>query len=78
MVKLGDKIIGVFGAMHAEWSGEVINIKTYDTGPSTPEVKVKWENGSYSNMGADEIRNDYFIPIISGSGIGYYNMGADF
>ena len=45
-MRLGTKIIGNFGAMIPLWEGEVVTISTYDTDPSTPEVKVKWDNGS--------------------------------
>ena len=47
-VTLGTKIIGDFGGYEPLWEGEVITISTYDTGPTTPEVKVKWDDGSYS------------------------------
>ncbi len=45
MVELGTKIIGDFGAMIPLWEGKVVNIKTYDVGPSTPEITIKWDNG---------------------------------
>ena len=46
VMELGTKIIGDFGGYTELWNGEVITISTYDTGPTTPEVKVKWDNGS--------------------------------
>ena len=54
-VTLGTKIIGDFGGYTELWNGEVITISTYDTGPTTPEVKVKWDNGSTTWMLASEI-----------------------
>jgi len=72
MVELGTKIIGNFGAMHSLWFGEIATIKTFDVGPSTPEVKVKWENGSHSWMLMSEI--DSAIGKLSP--IGYYTEEA--
>ena len=54
-VTLGTKIIGDFGGYTELWNGEVITISTYDTGPTTPEVKVKWDNGSTTWMVESEI-----------------------
>ena len=54
-VTLGTKIIGDFGGYEPLWEGEVITISTYDTGPTTPEVKVKWDNGSTTWMVESEI-----------------------
>ena len=54
-VTLGTKIIGDFGGYTELWNGEVITISTYDTGPTTPEVKVKWDNGSTTWICASEI-----------------------
>ena len=47
-IELGTKIIGNYGAMIPLSFGEVISTQTYETGPSTAEVKVKWENGSHT------------------------------
>ena len=68
MVELGTKIIGNYGAMIPLSFGEVVTISTYDTGSSTPEVKVKWENGSHTWMLMSEI-NDAVGKL---SPIGYY------
>ena len=54
-VTLGTKIIGDFGGYTELWNGEVVTISTYDTGPTTPEVKVKWDNGSTTWMVESEI-----------------------
>ena len=54
-VTLGTKIIGDFGGYEPLWEGEVITISTYDTGPTTPEVKVKCDNGSTTWICASEI-----------------------
>ncbi len=49
VMELGTKIIGDFGGYTELWNGEVVTISTYDTGPTTPEVKeIKWDDGSYS------------------------------
>jgi len=45
-MELGTKIIGDFGGYEPLWEGEIVTISTYDTGPTEPEVKVKWDNGS--------------------------------
>ena len=63
-VTLGTKIIGDFGGYEPLWEGEVITISTYDTGPTTPEVKVKWDNGSHTWMLMSEID--------ANKGIGYF------
>ena len=63
-VTLGTKIIGSFGGYTELWNGEVITISTYDTGPTTPEVKVKWDNGSTTWMLTSEID--------ASGGIGYF------
>ena len=75
MVELGTKIIGNYGAMIPLSFGEVVTISTYDTGPSTPEVKVKWENGSHTWILLKEIRDDYFDPKLPG--IGYFAVDTD-
>ena len=68
-VALGTKIIGDFGAMIPLWEGKVVNIKTYDVGPSTPEITIKWDNGSKTHILATEIDS---APTVNGSPIGYY------
>ena len=68
MIELGTKIIGNYGAMVPLSFGEVVTISTYDTGPQTPEVKVKWENGSHAWMLMSEI-NDAVGKL---SPVGYY------
>jgi len=68
VMELGTKIVGNFGAMIPLWEGEVVTISTYDTGPSTPEVKVRWDNGSSTWLCESDIDN--------GSKIGYYTEGA--
>jgi len=72
MVELGTNIIGNFGAMIPLSFGEVVTISTYDTGPSTPEVKVKWDNGSHIWMLESEIN----AAIGKLSPIGYYTEEA--
>ena len=64
VMELGTKIIGDFGGYTELWNGEVITISTYDTGPTTPEVKVKWDNGSHTWMLMSEID--------ANKGIGYF------
>ena len=68
-IELGTKIIGNYGAMIPLSFGEVISTQTYETGPSTAEVKVKWENGSYTWVLATEINSG---PSVNGSPIGIY------
>ena len=75
MVTLGTKIIGNYCAMIPLWEGEVVTIETHhNIGPSDPEVKVRWDNGSTTWMVASEI--DAAIGKLSGIGIyteeGYY------
>ena len=70
MVELGTKIIGDFGGYTELWNGEVVTISTYDTGPSTPEVKIKWDNGSHTWMLADEID--------ANKGIGYFSEEGNY
>ena len=72
MVELGTKIIGNFGAMIPLSFGEVVTISTYDTGPSTPEVKVKWDNGSHTWMLLSEID----AGDTNRAGIGYFTEEA--
>ena len=73
-ITLGTKIIGNYGAMIPMWEGEVVAVETCDVGPSDPEVKVRWDNGSTTWMVASEI--DAAIGKLSGIGIyteeGYY------
>ena len=68
-IELGTKIVGNYGAMIPLRFGEVISTQTYETGPSTAEFKVKWENGSYTWVLATEINSG---PSVNGSPIGIY------
>ena len=68
-IELGTKIIGNYGAMIPLSFGEVTSTQTYETGPSTAEVKVKWENGSHTWVLATEINSG---PSVNGSPIGIY------
>ena len=68
MVELGAKIIGNFGAMIPLSFGEVVTIDSYYTGLSTPEVKVKWNDGSYTWM----LENEINAAVGKLSPIGYY------
>ena len=68
MVELGTKIIGNFGAMIPLSFGEVVTIDSYYTGLSTPEVKVKWDNGSITWIMESEINS----AVGKLSPIGYY------
>ena len=63
-MKIGTKIIGNYGAMIPLWYGEVVAVETFDVGPSDPEVKVRWDNGSTTWLVTDEID--------SKKGIGYF------
>ena len=54
-MNIGTKIIGNYGAMIPLWYGEVVAVETFDVGPSDPEVKVRWDNGSTTWMVASEI-----------------------
>jgi len=64
VIELGTKIIGDFGGYTELYNGEVVTISTYDTGPSTPEVKVNWDNGSHTWILLSEIN--------ANKGIGYF------
>ena len=72
MIEVGTKIIGNYGAMIPLAEGEVVTIKTFDVGPSDPEVKVKWENGATITMMKSEIN----AAIGKLSPIGYYTEEA--
>ncbi len=67
MLNLGDKIIGMFGAMIPEWYGEIIKLEVTNQGVM---VDVKWDNGSVSEITECSVRDDYYNPV--GSPIGYY------
>ena len=79
MVKLGTKVIGDFGGYTELWNGEVVTIETFDVGPTTPEVKVKWDNGSHTWMTVSEIIErlpDGSTNAAVGSPIGIYTEEA--
>ena len=73
MIEVGTKIIANYGAMIPLWEGKIVNIKTYDVGPSTPEITVKWGNGSKTHILATEIDS---APTVNGSTVGYYTEEA--
>ena len=64
MVTLGTKIIGDFGGYTELWNGEVVSVETFNVGPSIPEGKVMWDNGSTTWLVTDEID--------ANKGIGYF------
>ena len=68
MVELGTKIIGNFGAMIPLSFGEVVTIETFDTGPRDNDIKVVWDNGSYTWLMESEINS----AVGKLSPIGYY------
>ena len=72
MVELGTKVIGDFGGYTELWNGEVVTIETFDVGPTTPEVKVKWDNGSHTWM----MMNELNTISANGSRIGYWTEEA--
>ena len=80
MVTLGTKIIGNYGAMIPLWEGEVVTIETHhNIGPSDPEVKVRWDNGSHTWMTVSEIIErlpDGSTNAAVGSPIGIYTKEA--
>ena len=80
MVTLGTKIIGNYGAMIPLWEGEVVTIETHhNIGPSDPEVKVRWDNGSHTWMTVSEIIErlpDGSTNAAVGSPIGIYTEEA--
>ena len=63
-VTLGTKIIGDFGGYTELWNGEVVSVETFNVGPSIPEVKGRWDNGSTTWLVTDEID--------ANKGIGYF------
>ena len=78
-ITLGTKIIGNYGAMIPLWEGEVVAVETCDVGPSDPEVKVRWDNGSTTWMVASEIIErlpDGSTNAAVGSPIGIYTEEA--
>ena len=78
-MKIGTKIIGNYGAMIPLWEGEVVAVETFDVGPSDPEVKVRWDNGSTTWMVASEIIErlpDGSTNAAVGSPIGIYTEEA--
>ena len=64
MLNIGDKVVGVYGAMIPEEMGEVTKINYDDT------VTVMFDDGAVKVMDQDDIRDDYFTPV--GSPIGIY------
>ena len=68
MVELGTKIIGNFGAMIPLSFGEVVTIESFEVGPREKEVKVVWDNGSYTWLMESEIN----AAVGKLSPIGYY------
>ena len=79
LMKIGTKIIGNYGAMIPLWYGEVVAVETFDVGPSDPEVKVRWDNGSTTWMVASEIIErlpDGSTNAAVGSPIGIYTEEA--
>ena len=66
---IGTKIIGDFGAMIPLWEGKVV--EAYSR--CSPEVKIEWDNGSYSWMMISNINS---APSVNGSSIGYYTEVA--
>ena len=78
-MNIGTKIIGNYGAMIPLWYGEVVAVETFDVGPSDPEVKVRWDNGSTTWMFASEIIErlpDGSTNAAVGSPIGFYTEEA--
>ena len=78
-ITLGTKIIGNYGAMIPLWEGEVVAVETCNVGPSDPEVKVRWDNGSTTWMVASEIIErlpDGSTNAAVGSPIGIYTEEA--
>tara|TARA_Y100000114_G_C11616884_1_gene257807 strand:+ start:166 stop:414 length:249 start_codon:yes stop_codon:yes gene_type:complete len=72
MIQRGTKVIGVWGALHAESHGEISSISTFDVGPSGDagtEVAIMWDNGSVHHAMLNEIRDDY---LGTGTQIGLY------
>jgi PDZ domain-containing secreted protein len=63
-MKIGDKIVGVWGARFPEWEGKISKINPTNQGT---EVDVRWENGSTTHAMEWDIRNkpkdDYAYPI---------------
>ena len=64
MLNVGDKIVGVYGAMFPEEMGEVTKVNYDDT------VTVLFDEGAVKTYEQDEIRTDYLAP--AGSPIGIY------
>jgi len=64
MLNIGDKVIGVWGAMFPEDAGEIVKINHDDT------VTIMFDDGAVKVMDQDDIRDDYFTPV--GSPIGIY------
>ena len=78
-MNIGTKIIGNYGEMIPLWYGEVVAVETFDVGPSDPEVKVRWDNGSTTWMVASEIIErlpDGSTNAAVGSPIGIYTEEA--
>ena len=78
-MNIGTKIIGNYGAMIPLWYGEVVAVETFDVGPSDPEVKGRWDNGSTTWVVAREIIErlpDGSTNAAVGSPIGIYTEEA--
>ena len=64
MLTVGQEVIGVWGAMFPEDSGEIVKVNSDDT------VTIMFDDGSVKVMDQEDIRDDYFQP--AGSPIGVY------
>jgi len=63
-MKVCDKVIGVWGALHEEWIGIIEKI-------DGKQIDIRWEtNGSIYYCTEKDIRTDYENPV--GSPIGIY------
>lgn len=64
-MKVGDKVVGFFGAMLPLVEGEIVKVEGIN-------VDVLLEDGTMKYLTDFELRGDYYAP--QGSPIGYYRL----
>lgn len=68
-LKIGDKVVGFFGALFPLVEGKIVGLKMMPYGVA---VDVLLEDGTMLPMTDFELRGDYYSP--KGSPIGYYRL----
>jgi hypothetical protein len=68
-MKVGDKVVGFFGAMLPLVEGEIVKLEDAEYGVA---VDVLLEDGTMKYLTDFELRGDFYSP--QGSPIGYYRL----